>query len=41
MRFDLSRFDTSSDFDHSKYQVLSYPIHYKRKYGFSPTVRVK
>ena len=40
MRFDLSRFDTSSDFDHSKYQVLSYPIHYKRKYGFSPTVRV-
>lgn len=40
MRFDLRRFDTHMDIDYSAYLTPKYPIQYRRKYRFSPTIQV-
>ena len=38
MRFNLKRFDTVSEMNYAKYDVYKYPIQYRRKYTFSPTL---
>ncbi|MBE6517052.1 MAG: hypothetical protein E7Z67_02560 [Thermoplasmata archaeon] len=40
MRFNLSRFDFEPKCDLSRYQVTSFPVQYRRKYSFSPTIAV-
>ncbi len=40
MRFNISRFDRVYKSDYSRYEVRSYPIQYRRKYTFSPSITV-